>query len=456
MSDLSRLLLPTFALGLVAAGCTAENPAFGLVLPGTTGVGTGTGDPSSSGPTSGPTTVSTSAPTSDGTTTESGTTDSPLTTAPDTTEPAGVCGDGVHDPMEECDDGNPSDNDDCLSSCEVASCGDGFVHVGVEACDDGNNLEGDGCTDTCALETCGDGILDDGEECDDGNLDDGDGCSPLCLIEDAACGNGIVDPGEECDDGNLEDTDECLGGCKKAACGDGFVQAGVEECDDGNAIDDDACRNDCIESCGDGKWDANTEGCDGSSLPFNLYPALCSDACKLKTCAAIANNLDINIAGNTWFDGCIMKAGTTITIVVLTGDKILYKATGDLSNWGDPDHITSDAAAHLQWMVPGHTQFIELDNTDRLLVFGRFSQPAQITCLESLGDGYGVAVLPKVINDPKLLVMSTHGGKTGMPRKFVKWSAAHEISYANGATMPLCSMDGPTPALGATAYFLVQ
>jgi cysteine-rich repeat protein len=46
----------------------------------------------------------------------------------------------------------------------------------------------------------------------------------------------------------MSNTDGCVAGCKAAACGDGFVQAGVEQCDDGNAVPNDACNNMC--TCG--------------------------------------------------------------------------------------------------------------------------------------------------------------------------------------------------------------
>jgi cysteine-rich repeat protein len=38
------------------------------------------------------------------------------------------------------------------------------------------------CRQDCTV--CGDGVLDSGEQCDDGNSDDGDGCSNLCESED--------------------------------------------------------------------------------------------------------------------------------------------------------------------------------------------------------------------------------------------------------------------------------
>ncbi len=37
---------------------------------------------------------------------------------------------------------------------------------------------------SCVADVCGNGVLDAGEECDDGNLDDGDGCSANCTVEE--------------------------------------------------------------------------------------------------------------------------------------------------------------------------------------------------------------------------------------------------------------------------------
>lgn len=50
---------------------------------------------------------------------------------------------------------------------------------------------------------CGDGIMNGIEECDDGNNVNSDGCSSTCIIEQITpvCGNGVKETGEECDDG---------------------------------------------------------------------------------------------------------------------------------------------------------------------------------------------------------------------------------------------------------------
>lgn len=63
---------------------------------------------------------------------------------------------------------------------------------------------------------CGDGVVDPGEQCDDGNTVSGDGCSSTCTIETAqpVCGNGVVETGEQCDDGNTTNGDGCSSTCK--------------------------------------------------------------------------------------------------------------------------------------------------------------------------------------------------------------------------------------------------
>jgi cysteine-rich repeat protein len=212
-----------------------------------------------------------------------------------------LCGNGVFNSVEECDDGKQCDNGDDCSLTGV--CSDDS---------DCETRDGDGCDDECQIETgfscigepsfcvntCGDGIVQTefGEECDDGGLcednltpcqgsDDcvgigggfciprsGDSCGDDCRIE---CGDGIVEAGlgEECDDGGLcednltpcqsnRDCDEdgevlctprsgdgCNANCQSEVCGDSVVNNnGAEECDDGNPNIDDGCDPDCTTS----------------------------------------------------------------------------------------------------------------------------------------------------------------------------------------------------------------
>ncbi len=67
---------------------------------------------------------------------------------------------------------------------------------------------------------CGNGVLERGEICDDGNLTNGDGCEASCVATPAAvCGNGIQEANEACDDGNQANNDGCEANCTQTpAC----------------------------------------------------------------------------------------------------------------------------------------------------------------------------------------------------------------------------------------------
>jgi fibro-slime domain-containing protein len=218
-----------------------------------------------------------------------------------------VCGNGVVENGENCDDGNARPADGCSGICKTepgyqcptagaacerlaASCGNNLVEVG-ESCDDGNNDLGDGCDDACQVESgwacgslgcfetvqtvCGDGTVQFGEQCDDGDdpPESGDGCNDACQVEDGYrcpvagqpcdlllteyCGDGEVSGDEACDDRNATPGDGCSASCQvepgytcdasagcTIACGDGLV-VGAEACDDGNEVGGDGCAADC-------------------------------------------------------------------------------------------------------------------------------------------------------------------------------------------------------------------
>jgi len=155
-----------------------------------------------------------------------------------------TCGDGaVHAGKEQCDDGAQNSDEwgpgpRCRADCqgEAPHCGDGVCqaeHEDAAACPQ------DGCA-----AVCGNGVKEGSEACDDGNQDDTDACLGTCQAASCGDGlvrAGV----EDCDDANSENTDDCLNTCKAASCGDGFVRAGVEDCDDKNAVNDDACSNEC-------------------------------------------------------------------------------------------------------------------------------------------------------------------------------------------------------------------
>ncbi|MDI1447487.1 DUF4215 domain-containing protein [Polyangium sp. 6x1] len=195
-----------------------------------------------------------------------------------------VCGDGVVEGEETCDDGNTTDGDGCNATCTSdESCGNGTVDAATgEACDDGNTTDGDGCNATCSSnESCGNGIVDAaaGEACDDGNTTDGDGCNATCTSNES-CGNGIVDAasGEVCDDGNTMAGDGCNATCtSNEVCGNGIVDVATgEACDDGNTTSGDGCQATCaLPSCGDGVLDAGEICDDGNTIGGDGCSASC-------------------------------------------------------------------------------------------------------------------------------------------------------------------------------------
>lgn len=108
---------------------------------------------------------------------------------------APVCGDGVVDPNEVCDDHNAIGSDGCSADCTQIESGFLCPVPGV-AC--------------VPSHVCGNGILELDEQCDDHNLASSDGCTAACALE----------PGWACPVVGIR--------CTAASCGDGIV-AGFDE-----------------------------------------------------------------------------------------------------------------------------------------------------------------------------------------------------------------------------------
>jgi len=232
-----------------------------------------------------------------------------------------ICGNGVQEGAEECDDGNAVDDDACTNACieedddeqgggvvvivpppvlpPPAICGNG-VKEGNEQCDDGNGINGDGCSGACLNEgpaVCGNGALEGAEQCDDGNLQNGDFCSDQCIPTAVQCGNGQLEINEACDDGNVVDGDGCSAVCQEevpgAICGNRVVENG-ETCDDGNQVSGDGCSNLCriepdpvcgngirerIEVCDDGNR-VDNDGCNNRCQFVPLPGSVCGNAVR--------------------------------------------------------------------------------------------------------------------------------------------------------------------------------
>ncbi|MBK7825752.1 DUF4215 domain-containing protein [Nannocystis sp.] len=300
-------------------------------------------------------------------------------TDPSTGEPAPICGDGVKDPGEACDDGNVDNTDGCLSSCALAVCGDGFVHVGFEQCDDGNLSDNDNCVAGCYVASCGDGFTYAGiEACDDGNKTAGDGCDLACVIETAMCGDGVLEGDEQCDDGNPDNTDSCLDTCVPYSCGDGWQHAILEECDDGNPDDTDDCVDkdgQCLlATCGDGFVHAGEEECDDAN---QVDTDDCTNACKPATCGDAIVHAGVELCDDGknvgTYDGCGLgcaKLGPRCG----DGNQDDEFETCDDGNLDPGDGCDSKCQVELP---PECVGYVELKEADRAVTFN--DGPGKIT-----------------------------------------------------------------------------
>jgi len=219
------------------------------------------------------------------------------------------CGDNMLDSGEECDDGNQLDDDDCLSTCHLATCGDGFVKQSApaETCDDGEN---DSCTGTCnddctgPANTCGDNITRCGETCDDGENDSCTGaCNDDCTGPANTCGDSIVRCGEACEADDLQGQD----------CTDfGFANPVGLTCT-GCALD----PGNCIDACGDGVLNPGEACDDGNTAPANGTNDFCGSSCMSSTWAC----------AGSW-PGTIPPVNTAETWVTWTNTVVNGSSTG--------------------------------------------------------------------------------------------------------------------------------
>ncbi len=201
----------------------------------------------------------------------------------------------------------------------ISVCGDGIIE-GNEQCEDGNTIDGDGCSRSCRAEYCGDGIVQQssdvakvtriflwkpdqtaqtgtcrGENCEKlgGNMqlsacankawdyygEDAPPPQPVQMGTKTCRQNSYneykleLKKTEECDDGNDINTDDCTNTCQNPSCDDGIQNNGEAAVDCGGQCAACALGQTCTADadCGEGSKCLNNVCVDKLSFEFEVY-----------------------------------------------------------------------------------------------------------------------------------------------------------------------------------------
>ena len=272
-----------------------------------------------------------------------------------------LCGNGVRDPGEQCDDGNRDDGDGCTNACAI--CGDGVLGAGEE-CDDGNHLSGDGCDANCTITGCGNGIVTTGETCDDGNTAAGDCCSPVCQLD--ADGAACADDANQCTSDVCDGRGVCTHPNNAAPCSDGNLCNGADTCGGGSCSvhEGNPCGSEpvCQRACAQTGPLQYTCGIDapGVACPSDGQPCT-ADICNglgLCTHPALANGTHCN-DGDLCTTGDLCQSGSCQAGQPIACDPCLVCDGGSGSCVPPTGSVCSPA-------VPGRSSIVLRNSSDPL------------------------------------------------------------------------------------------
>lgn len=217
--------------------------------------------------------------------------------------PSPTCGDGAVDPpLEACDDGkeNADVADACRTDCTLPVCGDGIVDAG-EGCDDATAWGGDGCTPSCRVEA---GVLEsDGDDTPaganalgsspgHGSLPEGDVDCWSFEVEDGAYVSADVSLDEGCPLGEVRLTLHGPGG--------GVVAVGTPDAERGcsplDPLEEPGAR--FLET---GTWAICVEGFFGDVVPAYRLDVQTGDSCVLE---GLPSRVEDDADGDGLLDVC--------------------------------------------------------------------------------------------------------------------------------------------------------
>ncbi|MBI3248433.1 MAG: SBBP repeat-containing protein [Deltaproteobacteria bacterium] len=196
-----------------------------------------------------------------------------------------VCGDSQIGIGETCDDGNTANDDGCDSSCQVeAVCGDG-VAEGLEACDEGaaNGTATSCCSATCTLVTAGTECRADAGVCDVAETCTGSsGTCPADAFASSATvcrsANDVCDVSENCTGSGVNCPSDGFATAGTACGGSDAACDALDTCNGSGACVDNLDASGTVCNPGSGVCDPN-DTCNGASKTCAPVLATAGTAC---------------------------------------------------------------------------------------------------------------------------------------------------------------------------------
>ncbi|WP_428261382.1 fibrinogen-like YCDxxxxGGGW domain-containing protein [Haliangium sp.] len=314
--------------------------------------------------------------------------------------------------------------------CQIPRCGDGVVN-GDDECDDGNPSNADECTVDCVATTCDD-RTQNGDEID---VDCGGRCGPGSCDLGQVCGGNTDCASDICVEGR------CIGSSGESCLA--ILQAGLAIGDGVYSIDPDGAGGAdplqvfCNMTDFNGGWTACTEFVNTAVEDVNNNDWF--DAC-----------VDFTMA--PW-------SGTDIMVELRDeGGAIVYSGAGTRARDWTQNQLTSTGNASVQYDLNQHTP-VPLSNGDKLIIPSKSGNSGG--CHGALGNGYGVLVYPGSATSPQqteLLVLPYRfqvnvTGPRDLGQGNVQWFETTEISFDGTNDWNTC---GFPPAFFGTFRFYVR
>jgi len=197
---------------------------------------------------------------------------------------------------------------------------------------------------------CGDGVINIGETCDDGENNGGyDACTEDCLSEGPHCGDGVLDPTEECDGETGLTCAEVNGGTGQVSCNGCRIDVSGCAAPPPVLIITEIMNNPKVQLDADGEWfeiynasgrDVNIGGCVVSSARSNgeeSFVIAPNTVVRHSAYFVFANSSEFPGTPDYNYQGAINLANTSDYISIHCEDQLIDSVAYDNVNFPRPD-----------------------------------------------------------------------------------------------------------------------